>query len=195
MGRPKRLWLQNNFYHVTCRGNRKEPIFLDEYDFRVFLSIIKRVHEKTPLEVCSYCLMTNHYHLLIRSTHTPISNVMFQINKRYATYFNRRYQLTGHVFEKRFYDNLIESRTELLTVSRYIHLNPVKARIVPYPDLYIYSSMLYFFSTELHKTYPFVDINPILNFFVGCPATQRQKYYEWCCREPVNSSNKNAVPK
>ena len=99
----KRIWIPHRFYHVVCRGNRRDPLFRSYTDFQAFFHILNQTHEKIPFELASYCLMTNHFHLQMRSQEAPLSKVMSLINKRYANYYNTRYRLTGHVFEKRFY--------------------------------------------------------------------------------------------
>ncbi|WP_230459066.1 transposase [Terrilactibacillus tamarindi] len=130
MGRKKRICLPNHFYHVDCRGNRRDPLFKDAGDFLTFMYILTKVYEKAPFDLASYCLMTNHFHLQLRFQDFPISKIMSLINKHHANYYNTRYHLTGHVFEKRYYDNMIDSGTGMLEVSRYIHLNPVQAGMV-----------------------------------------------------------------
>ncbi|WP_174614748.1 transposase [Virgibacillus ihumii] len=136
MGRKKRVWVPNSFYHVVCRGNRRDALFKDEGDFKTFLHILQQVHKKIPFELASYCLMTNHFHLQIRSKEQPISKVMSLINKRYADYYNTKNRITGHVFEKRYYDKLIGTKQGMLEVSRYIHLNPVDADMVNHAQNY-----------------------------------------------------------
>jgi putative transposase len=128
MPRAKRVWIPERFYHIVCRGNRRDPLFRNVTDFEAFLHILEQLHEKHRFEIASYCLMTNHYHLQIRSSETPLSKLMALINKRYANYYNTKYKLTGHVYEKRYYDKLIEGKEGMLEVSRYIHLNRVAAR-------------------------------------------------------------------
>ncbi len=118
MGRAKRIFIPNRFYHVVCRGNRRDPLFRNTTDFQAFLHILQQVHEKYPIEIASYCLMTNHFHLQICSKDASLSKIMSQINKRYANYYNTKYRITGHVFEKRFYDKLIDDKVGMLEVSR-----------------------------------------------------------------------------
>jgi hypothetical protein len=119
--------------------------------------------------------MTNHYYLLVRSPETSLSKLMSLLNKRYANYYNTRYGLTGHVFEKRFYDEIVEDRAGMLQVSRYIHLNPVKAKMVERPEWYPWSSY-HLYKGNDHNPPPFIDIQHILNFFVGTTEEKRQSY-------------------
>lgn len=175
LGRKKRIWIPHLFYHIVCRGNRRDPLFYDQTDFIEFLRMLEKIYEKIPYQLITFCLMTNHFHLLMRSQEQPISKVMALLNKRYANYYNTKYRLTGHVFEKRYFSDIIEDQASLLEVSRYIHLNPLKAKMVKSPDHYPWSSFRFYKST---KAIPpnYLDTQFILNFFPG--------YVEWCLSLP-----------
>lgn len=173
----KRIWLPNRFYHVVCRGNRRDPLFRGYPDFQAFFHILDQLYEKTSFELASYCLMTNHYHLQIRSQEVSLSKVMSLLNKRFANYYNTRHRLTGHVFEKRFYDKLIEDKEGMLEVSRYIHLNPVEARMVKKPEFYPWSSYHLFKSPAISGP-RFINVNHILDFYTGTTEEKRKKYCE-----------------
>lgn len=110
--------------------NRRDALFKDETDFKTFLIMLEQINNRTPFELASYCLMTKHYHLQMRSKQQLISKVMSLINKRYTDYYNTKNRITGHVFEKRYYDEVIVYKQGMLEVSRYIHLNPLEAGIV-----------------------------------------------------------------
>jgi len=161
------------FYHIVCRGNRRDPLFKDVGDFKVFLLILQEVAKKTPFELASYCLMTNHFHLQLRSTKQPVSKVMSLINKRYADYYNTKNNLTGHVFEKRYYDKIIPSKQAMLDVSRYIHLNPVEAKMVQKPETYRWSSYRYYLYNLNHNQ---LNMDVILDYFSGNEIERRRKY-------------------
>lgn len=156
MGRKKKVWIPYEFYHVVGRGNRREPLFLFDEDFEAFLYILQQTHEDFPFQLASYCLMTNHYHLQMRSEGVSISKIMALVNKKYANYFNNKYNLTGHVFEKRYFDKIILGPAGMFEVSRYIHMNPVRANIVGRPEDYQWSSYRYYIYPEM-KTPPFLD--------------------------------------
>jgi len=147
MARKKRIWIPHLFYHIVCLGNRRDALFNDDGDFKMFLHIMNQVNERTLFELASYCLMTNHFHLHLRSQDQPISKVMSLINKRYPDYYNTKTRLSGHVFEKRYYDKIIPSKQGMLEVSRYIHLNPVAAEMVAKPEAYPWSSYRYYLHT------------------------------------------------
>jgi putative transposase len=177
MGRKKRVWIPNHFYHVVCRGNRRDSLFKDDSDFVTFLYILQAVYDKYPFELASYCFMTNHFHIQIRSKEVPLSKIMALINKRYANYYNNRYKITGHVFEKRYYDKIIESDTGMLEVSRYIHVNPVEARMVRQPVDYKWSSYKYFQQKACYVP-PYMNLDVLLNYFTGSPGDKKKTYCE-----------------
>ncbi|MFC4769463.1 transposase [Effusibacillus consociatus] len=182
MGRKKRIWISQCYYHIVSRGNRRDPLFIDIHDFEAFFHILRQVHEKTPFSLASYCLMTNHYHLQLRSSNQPVSKVMSLINKRYATYYNTRYRLSGHVFEKRFYDKAIETKEGMLEVSRYIHLNPVRANMIKVPEQYAWSSFRFYISS-FEKEQPYMDWEVLLDYYSGDLREKQQKYYEFVRQE------------
>ncbi|MBM7585730.1 REP element-mobilizing transposase RayT [Bacillus pakistanensis] len=177
MGRKRRVWSPDHFYHISARGNRRDLLFQDEKDFQAFSHILTSLYETTLFETASYCFMTNHYHIQIRSPYTPISQLMAHINKKYATYFNSRYNLTGHVFENRYYGEPIKGMTGHLKVSRYIHLNPVEANIVKDPSLYRWSSYPTLLSPNPHyNETPYFNPDLLLNIFQGTKLEKQSKY-------------------
>ncbi|SES77486.1 REP element-mobilizing transposase RayT [Salinibacillus kushneri] len=182
MGRKRRVWEPDFFYHIVCRGNRRDPLFIERGDFISFLYILEQVHEKLPFELAAYCLMTNHVHLQLRSIDQPISKVMAFTNKRYADYFNYKYKLTGHVFEKRYFDKVLKTDEGMLEVSRYIHQNPLKANIVDRIEDYHWSSLPYFLN-EQNVLPPFMNTGVLLDYFSG----SREKYRNWCLSPPEDS--------
>ncbi|MBY0097311.1 REP-associated tyrosine transposase [Mesobacillus maritimus] len=181
MSRPKRIFLPNRYYHVVCRGNRRDPLFRNVTDFEAMLYILHQLHEKYPFEITSYCFMTNHFHLQICSKEASLSKLMSLVNKRYANYYNTKYRITGHVFEKRFYDKLIEDKEGMLEVSRYIHLNPVAAKMVKQPEHYPWSSFHYYLNPHVVPL-RFVQLNRILDYYEGTDREKRGKY----CRSVLN---------
>ncbi|MCA1031346.1 transposase [Bacillus timonensis] len=188
MGRAKRIWLPDSFYHIVCRGNQRAPLFKDDGDFLTFLYILKKVNETIPFELASYCLMTNHYHLQLRSREYSISKVMSLINKRYANYYNTKNHLSGHVFEKRYFDQVIKSERGMLEVSRYIHLNPLEANIVNRLEDYRWSSYPFYHHSNL-LPYEYVKMEIILSAFCGSEEERRKAYIEFMLeeREEVHS--------
>lgn len=129
MARPLRIEFAGAFHHVMARGNARQPIFRGTADWDAFLGILKRVCERFDWRIWAYCLMDNHYHLLVETLEPTLSRGMREINGIYTQTFNRRHSRTGHVFQGRYKSLLIDEDAYLLEVSRYIVLNPVKANI------------------------------------------------------------------
>lgn len=140
MARKPRKWYSGACYHIMGRGNRKAAIFKSDEDNIVFLMQLKQVMEKYPFDLNAYCLMTNHFHLELTTKNEPIWKIMKSVMQNYAMWFNGKYGYEGHVFDSRYTSCLIEDEVYFLEVSRYIHLNPVKARMVINPLDYEHSS-------------------------------------------------------
>lgn len=140
MARPLRLAVLGGVYHVVSRGNEKRAIYLDESDRNRFLKILESVTERLNVLCHSYCLMGNHYHLILETPDANISLAVRQLNGVYAQYFNRKYERVGHLFQGRFASKLIQKHTYLLAVSRYVALNPVRAKLVSRPSDWRWSS-------------------------------------------------------
>ena len=152
MPRSKRIWYAGAVYHVMNRGNRRESIFREPADYYAFLSNLAEVKQKYPCRIYSICLMTNHFHILIKTEDIQIWKIMHRLQLMYAMDFNAKYNLSGHVFEKRYNCQLVEDTQYLLEVSRYIHLNPVKAAIVKEPADYEYSSYRLYVGDRTEKS-------------------------------------------
>lgn len=140
MPRDKRRWYPGAVYHIVSRGNRKGHLFRDQLDFDFYLDILRKAKAKYEFDLLSYCLMTNHIHLHLKTGEVKIGKLMHYINLFYAKYFNYKYDLIGHVFQGRYFSKLIEDDFYNLGVNRYIHLNPVEAAIVKNPEEYNRSS-------------------------------------------------------
>ena len=140
MPRKKREWYEGACYHVMGRGNRHCAIYKDKEDYVTFLNLVASVKARYPFTLHAYCLMTNHFHLLITTSNDPIWKIMQPIMNHYARTFNQKNGLDGHLFDSRYASCLIEDDIYFLEVSRYIHLNPVKATMVREPLAYEYSS-------------------------------------------------------
>ncbi len=130
MVRPLRIEFAGALYHVTSRGDRREDIYLDDEDRQRFLEVLEAVCERFNWEVHAYCLMSNHYHLLVETLDGNLSRGMRQLNGVYTQRFNRRHTKVGHVFQGRYKAILVQKESYLLELSRYIVLNPVRAGMV-----------------------------------------------------------------
>ncbi|WP_253197191.1 REP-associated tyrosine transposase [Clostridium algidicarnis] len=151
MPEPKRVWVPDSSYHITTRGNRKSDIFKDSADYSMYLLLIKdclNYYEEFSYEIICYCLMTNHVHLIVKTNEKEASTFMRRLNSMYAKYFNKKYDYRGHLYQDRYFSNLIQTKVKLLEISRYIHLNPVRANMVRLPEDYNYSSYSMYIGTK-----------------------------------------------
>jgi REP element-mobilizing transposase RayT len=140
MARPLRIEFAGALYHVTARGDRREPIVEDDADRVKFLSVLAEVVERFNWICHAYCLMTNHYHLVVQTPEGNLSKGMRQLNGTYTQASNRRHRRTGHLFQGRFKASLVDKDNYLLELTRYVVLNPVRAAMVEHPRQYAWSS-------------------------------------------------------
>jgi putative transposase len=148
MARPLRVEYPGAFYHVINRGNAGENLFKGIRDREKFLEYLETAIERFSLKIYTYCLMTNHFHVLLETQLPNLSQAIQWVNVSYAGYFNRKYRRNGHLFQGRFKSILVDADEYLKQLSRYIHLNPVRANLVEHPDEYKWSS----YSTITGKT-------------------------------------------
>jgi putative transposase len=134
MPRPPRPQLVDGIYHVTSRGNRGTMIVTDDVDRRFWLAALEDAVTTRGWICHDYCLLTNHFHLLVETPDANISDGMQRLNSEHAHWFNWRYGLKGHLFQGRFGSKVVESRQYFVDVARYIALNPVRAGLVARPE-------------------------------------------------------------
>lgn len=163
MARPKRLEYPGALWHLTNRGVEQRNIFLDEADRQVFLDLVSRTSRRYRWRVHQYCLMSNHFHLLSETLEPTLSRGMQNLTGKYADYFNARYKRSGHLYKGRFDAQLVEGETYLLTVARYIVLNPVRARMVESPADWKWSS--YRATAGLERTPAWLHTRSVLDRF------------------------------
>jgi REP element-mobilizing transposase RayT len=142
MARPLRLQLPGAIYHVTARGNDRRPIFQDDDDCAHFLSVLASVIARYHVRCHAYCLMVNHYHLLLETPDANLSVAMRHLNGVYTQRFNRRHERCGHLLQGRFGAQLVDGDGYLREVCRYIVLNPARAGLVGHPRQWRWSSFL-----------------------------------------------------
>jgi len=140
MTRPLRIEYPGAWYHVMNRGRRREKIFSTSEDYELFISVLKETVEMLNLKVAAYCLMSNHYHLLVYTPDGNISRCMRHVNGVYTQRFNRLHQKDGQLFRGRFKSVVVDKDNYLLEVLRYIHNNPLRAGMVETIDDYVWSS-------------------------------------------------------
>lgn len=129
MPRTKRKISYTKVYHIILRGINKQDIFLETDDYYKFLDVLKETKIKYKYEIYSYCLMNNHAHLIIFDKTDNLSKIMQSIEISYSIYFNRKYNRVGHLFQNRFLSKEIQEKEYLKMACRYIHQNPLKAKI------------------------------------------------------------------
>lgn len=130
MSRPLRIEFAGALYHVTARGDRREAIYLDDTDREHFLEVLAEVCDRHRWSCHAYCLMSNHYHLLVETHEATLAKGMRQLNGVFTQRFNRRHRRVGHVFQGRYKAILVDKESYLLELARYIVLNPVRATMV-----------------------------------------------------------------
>ena len=133
MPRPLRIQTPGAIYHITSRGNRRQPIYLENNDRIFHIWWFNKVATEAEWEVFTYVQMTNHFHFLVRTRKANLAVGMQRLNGLYGQFFNHRHGFTGHVFQGRFHSALVESESHLLECARYDDLNPVRAGMCDHP--------------------------------------------------------------
>jgi REP element-mobilizing transposase RayT len=140
MARPYRLQGENCFYHIMSRGDDRKKIYTKPGDYGKFMDYVVKAKERYQFYLYAYCLMANHFHLLLETILPNISQIMHYVKGSYTTYYNIRHHRCGHLFQGRFKSIVVDKDSYFLEVSRYIHLNPVQAGVVQDPAAYGWSS-------------------------------------------------------
>ncbi len=140
MGRAPRIEPVEGVVHITVRGVRRLPIYVDDLDRRMFMGLLGQTAHRCRWSCLAYCLMTNHFHLVVALTNAQLSRGMHRLNWMYALRFNERYGHSGHLFEARFGSRTIDTETQLLETLRYVVSNPVRAGICADPADWPWSS-------------------------------------------------------
>ena len=177
MSRPIRIEFSDALYHVTARGDRREDIFDDDQDRLTFLATLEQVITQFNWICYGWCLMDNHYHLLIQTPDSNLSKGMRQLNGVYTQASNRRHQRVGHLFQGRFKAILVDSDAYLLELARYVVLNPVRAGIVKAPADWTWSS--YRASMGLEPSPPWLAIDGLLACFAKKRSLAQQRYAQF----------------
>jgi REP element-mobilizing transposase RayT len=174
MSRPVRIEFPNALYHVTSRGDRREDIVDDDLDRQEFVDTLARVVEQFNWLCYAWCLMDNHYHLLIQTPDANLSKGMRQLNGVYTQTSNRRHDRVGHLFQGRFKAILVDSDAYLLELARYVVLNPVRAGMVKRPDKWVWSS--YRASMGLAPAPAFLAVDGLLALFAKRRTVAQARY-------------------
>lgn len=160
MARPLRIEYPNAWYHIMSRGRRSEDIFLGTMDYEMFIDLLRESCTMWNLRIVAYCLMPNHYHLLVQTPEGNIARCMRHINGVYTQRFNRTHSCDGQLFRGRYKSILVDGDSYLLELVRYIHRNPIKAGLVDKLSGYPWSSHIGYISVAkkwdwLHKEFVF----------------------------------------
>lgn len=160
--RPPRIELPGEVFHVAARGVSQHAIYRDDRDREVFLAILRQVVRATRWRCLSYCLMGNHYHLLMQLREPNLSVGMQTLNGDYARLFNRRHDRCGHLFQGRFWSKPVRKDAHLVALARYIALNPVHANLCRTPEQWRWSAHR---ALVGEKPADFVDVRAMLSYF------------------------------
>jgi REP element-mobilizing transposase RayT len=174
MSRPLRIEYAGAFYHVTSRGNERKEVYRSQRDREKFISYLESATERYRAVIHAYCLMNNHYHLLLETPSGNLSQIMHHINSAYTTYFNAKHARSGHLFQGRYKAIVVDADEYAIEVSRYIHLNPVRNGLTKYPEGYEWSSCKYYlFKREVPK---WLKRSFILSYFGRGSRIAMKKY-------------------
>jgi putative transposase len=184
MARPLRIEYPGALYHLTARGNRQQDIYLDNQDRDLFLKLLGREIHQQGWKCYAYCLMTNHYHLLIETPDGNLVNGMRRLNGAYTQAFNRRHGVVGHVFQGRYKSIIVDRENYLLELCRYIVLNPIRAGIVVQIEEWPWSSFPA--TAGLVKSPEWLEIKWVLGQF-GSGERSARVVYQKFVEEGINA--------
>lgn len=182
MPRPPRIHVPGGFYHVTLRGNHRQDIFRAPADRRRWEDVLGESLERVGALLHAYCWMTNHAHLVVQVGDMPLGGLVRRLASRYARWFQQDVPTTGHLFERRYGAQLIGTDSYLLAVARYVHYNPVRARLAAAPDEYRWSS---------HRAYlgrggaPWLTTSRLLELLHHQPILARRAYAAFMAEQPA----------
>jgi REP element-mobilizing transposase RayT len=177
MARPLRIEYPFAVYHITSRGNRKNNIFNDDNDRKIFLEILEDVVKKFNWLCHVYCLMNNHYHLVTETPEANLSEGMRHLNGVYTQTFNKIHDKVGHLFQGRYKAILVDKESYLLELCRYVILNPIRAGIVDSPYEWKWSSFLS--TAGIDKIPNYLSVNWLLDQFNNNRSVAEKQYSEF----------------
>jgi REP element-mobilizing transposase RayT len=181
MARPLRIDFDGAWHHVMNRGRQRENIFRDAQDYKAFTDLLKSTSEMFRVNVAAYCLMSNHYHLLLQSSEGNLARTMRHLGGVYTQWFNRRHGLDGQLFKGRYKAILVGEDEYLQGLVRYIHHNPLKAGLVKDLNAYPWSSHLGYLRRG--DTWKWLHTETLLSQFSDDPAKARAEYRRFMARD------------
>ena len=182
MPRSAREKSESGIYHVMVRGINRQDIFHDEKDYVQYLEAMNRANHIGKFEIYGYCLMSNHVHLLLHEKEEKISSFMKRIGISYAWWYNKKYDRAGHVFQDRYKSETVETDEYLLSVLRYIHKNPVKAKMVVKPEEYKWSSCKTYYN-QAESLNELTNTAFILGIFAEDKESGKDRFKEYMKQE------------
>jgi REP element-mobilizing transposase RayT len=177
MARKPRIEFEGALYHVITRGNQRQQIFKHTEDYNKYLKILGDYKARYDFFLYAYVLMGNHVHLLIETKEVPLSKILQGVNQSYTMYFNRRYATVGHLFQGRYKAMLCDKDSYLLSLIKYIHLNPVRAARAKSPEAYRWSSHGFYVGQARDRG--IVDSELVLRIFSEDKGKARRAYREY----------------
>ncbi len=174
MARPIRIEYPGALTHVKSFCNPGSRIFLEQANHQMFVELLDELLVQHEIDCYAYCLMNDHYHLLLETATTNLSKMMRSLNGRYTQYFNREYHQSGAIFRGRFKSIVIQKERYLREMSRHIVLNPLRADLVDYPEDYLWSS--YRATAGLDQAPSWLVVDKLLSSFDNNPQTALKQY-------------------
>lgn len=172
------------------RGNNRQNIFSTAEDMYHLMRIINHAHEEFRFSLIAFCIMTNHYHLLIRSE-DDLSKIMRQINRKYSDYYSKRYHHVGRIYQQRYFAKVVADREGLLKVSRYIHRNPLETKVPMVNQLIDYPfSSFPFYTSQQTDGMPCLNLKILPELLPSTFAKTTAGYVAYCLEEEVESEEK-----
>jgi len=198
LARQLRIEYPGGFYHVTSRGNQKQAIYFSDEDRTYFLKCLGDAFERYQSIIHVYCLMENHYHLLVETPLGRLSKIMHFINTSYSVYFNKKHERSGHLFQGRFRAILVQAEEYARELGPYVHLNPVRAAVVNVPEEFAWSNYREYLGTV--NPQPWTSTSLILSAFgtdLGSARMRYSEYVMWRLRQklpnPLNAAEASGI--
>lgn len=192
MSRSLRIEYPGAFYHVTARGNERKAIFKARENYEKFIGYLESATERYGAKIHCFCLMPNHYHLLLETPRGNLHAILHHLNTSYTNYFNAKTRRVGHLLQGRYHAILVEKDSYALELSRYIHLNPVRAHLVNDPSRYAWSS--YSVYIGIGKRWEWLEKGFILNQ-ISSEEKRAQRGYEKYVKESLRQKIEHPLEK
>lgn len=174
MSRPLRLQYPDAHYHICSRGNERRRLFWEKQDYERFCLLLKEASERFELRIFAFVLMTNHFHLMLETPLGNLASAMHWFMTGYAVWINKSRGRAGHLFQGRYHSVIIEDESHYLELSRYIHLNPVRAGMVKWPEEYEWSSCCDYLNRK--QRWKWIDREAVLTELGGTDRKRYQRY-------------------